>query len=262
MDYHPAETEVQRLDAPSPAAFGRLVRQRVPAVLEGLVARWPASQWTVPSLAARLGEREVTPVVLTQGRFEVDLREGVRTARMPMSEYLRHLAAPGAPPYYLRLPLEGELRRLCDDAPMDAYCSGAVAVKRNLWVGAQGTASDLHYDMTHNLVAQIAGRRRVTLFAPGESERLYPHPLRSLNAHHSRVRVDAPDHERFPRYREARRVVVHLEAGETLFIPRGWWHHFESLAPSIAVNAFWAVPEHVPALLLARAAWTVASVRT
>ena len=41
-----------------------------------------------------------------------------------------------------------------------------------------------------------------------------------------------------------------------------WWHHFESLALSIAVNCFWATPRHVPALLVARAAWTAASVRT
>lgn len=263
MGYHSAERIVQRVSAPDPAAFAReVVRAQRPAVLCDLVRRWPAARWTLASLAARLGPRDVSPVVLTGGRFEVDLREGVRTRRMPLAEYLAHLASPGAPPYYLRLPLEGELRALTHDAPLDAWCAGAVAAKHNLWVGAAGTASDLHYDMTHNLVAQIEGRRRVTLFAPADGPRLYPHPLRTLNAHHSQVRVEAPDLARFPRYAEARPVEVLLEAGEVLFIPRGWWHHFESLAPSIAINCFWATARHVPALLLARAAWTAAAVRT
>ncbi|MEZ4394519.1 MAG: cupin-like domain-containing protein [Polyangiales bacterium] len=263
MGYHPSESVVQRLDRPDARTFARrCVDAGRPGLLRGVVPSWPAASWRLDGLASRLGAREVSPVVLTDGRFVVDLREGVRVKPMPVAEYLAHLAAPGAPPYYLRLPLEGDLAALSREAPVDAYCVGSVAQKRNLWVGAAGTCSDLHFDMTHNLVAQISGRRRVTLFAPDQRVALYPHPLRSLNAHHSQVRLDAPDLARFPRFAEARGEAVALEAGELLFIPRGWWHHFESLAPSIAVNAFWATPAHVPALLAARAAWTLAAVRT
>lgn len=263
MGYHPAESVVQRLDRPDARSFARrCVDARRPGVLRGVVPRWPAASWEIEGLAARLGAREVTPVVLSEGRFEVDLREGVRVKAMPLAEYLSLLAAPGAPAYYLRLPLEGALSALSRDAPLEPYCRRAVAMKRNLWIGAAGTSSDLHFDMTHNLVAQLRGRRRVTLFSPDQRGALYPYPLRSLNAHHSQVRLDAPDLQSFPRFSEARRETVWLEPGEMLFIPRGWWHHFESLDASIAMNAFWATPSHVPALLAARAAWTLASVRT
>lgn len=233
-----------------------------PAQLAGAIDGWPARRWTVDSLAARLGDRAVAPVVLREGRFEVDLAEGVRVAPMRLSEYLARIAAPGAPPYYLRLPLDGDLRALARETEITRYCAGAVATRTSLWIGAAGTASDIHYDMTHNVVAQLVGRRRVTLFAPEEGPRLHPHPLRSLNWHHSRVRLDAPDLDAFPRFREARRVTVALAPGELLFIPKGWWHHFESLETSIAVNCFWVTPRLVPAIALARVAWTLAAVRT
>lgn len=255
--------DVHTLACPDDAALRRrCAAADGPALLAGGVEAWPARRWTVASLADRLGDREVTPVVLREGRFEVDLAAGVRVEAMRLREYLAHLAAPGAPPYYLRLPLARELRALCDEAPVAGYCARAVAKKVNLWVGAAGTSSDIHYDMTHNLVAQVAGRRRVTLFAPEEGPRLYPHTLASLNWHHSRVRLDAPDHGAFPRFRDARRVTVALDPGALLFIPKGWWHHFESLEASIAVNCFWVTPRQVPAIALARVAWTLAAVRT
>ncbi|MFO0629459.1 MAG: cupin-like domain-containing protein [Polyangiales bacterium] len=263
MSLPATEHEVQTFGACDDVAFRRrCAAADRPARLVGAIEAWPARRWSDDAIAARLGDRAVSPVVLRAGRFEVDLDEGVRVQPMRLPEYLAHLAAPGAPPYYLRLPLDGDLRALAAEAPLTSYCAGAVAKRVSLWVGAAGTASDVHFDMTHNLVAQLVGRRRVTLFAPDEAPRLYPHPVRSLNWHHSRVRLDAPDLARFPRFRDARRVTVALEPGMVLFIPRGWWHHFESLETSVAVNCFWVTPRHVPAMALARAAWTLAAIRT
>lgn len=254
---------VPRLHRPEVREFRRRCEDAsAPAVLTGAFDHWPARGWTVDRIAARLGDAAVTPVVLTEGRFEVDLREGVRVAAMPAREYLDRVRRPGSPGHYLRLQLDPPYDDLAREAPTPRYCTRVVGLKKNLWVGAAGTASDLHYDMTHNLVAQVEGRRRVTLFAPDESPRLYPHPARSLNGHHSQVRLDRPDHERFPAFRGARRVEVALDAGEMLFIPRGWWHHFESVSLSIAVNVFWVTPRHLPALAAAKLAWAAASIRT
>ena len=51
-----------------------------------------------------------------------------------------------------------------------------------------------------------------------------------------------------------------LKPGDVLFIPRGWWHHFETLEPSIAVNFFWLTPRLVPALAASRALWMLKQV--
>src|ERR1700741_4527998 len=96
----------------------------------------------------------------------------------------------------------------------------------------------LHFDMTHNLVGQVTGRRRVTLFAPSETPYLYPYPLRTLNWHHSRVNLDAPDLDRFPSFPRARASEVELDRGDMLFIPKGWWHRFKTVEDAIALNFF------------------------
>ena len=44
-----------------------------------------------------------------------------------------------------------------------------------LWVGSEGASTPCHYDTYGcNLVAQLSGKKKWTLFAPSDVERLYP----------------------------------------------------------------------------------------
>ena len=51
----------------------------------------------------------------------------------------------------------------------------------------------------------------------------------SIKNHHK------PDFERYPLFREARAQKVVIHAGETLFLPCGWWHTARSLNMTISV---------------------------
>lgn len=241
----------------------RFLEPSVPVVLTGVMDPWPAmSKWTFEYVGARLAGRTIAPVILEKGRFRIDLKTGVGVKEMDFATYANHLENTDAPPYYLRLPLEGEAAHLFDDYEEPAYCQRRIFSKKNLWVGGKGASSDLHYDMTHNLVAQVLGRRRVLLFPPDQTRLVYPFPRRTLNWHHSQVHVDAPDLQRFPRYREAQPIELELQRGEMLFIPQGWWHHFESLERAIAVNFFWLTVRLAPAMALSRLAWVANGIRT
>jgi len=58
----------------------------------------------------------------------------------------------------------------------------------------------------------------------------------------SLVRLDSPDFERFPHFRQAlaEAVTAELAAGDAIFIPPLWWHHVESLEPfNVLVNYWW-----------------------
>ncbi len=55
-----------------------------------------------------------------------------------------------------------------------AALTSAVAVKA--WLGPAGTVSSLHFDAPHNLLAQVAGWKRVLLYPPLPHE--VPPPLR------------------------------------------------------------------------------------
>lgn len=256
---------IDRVERPSYDDFRRhYLSPKRPALITGAMGDWPAMQsWDFERIGEKLGDRQITPVILDGGNFHIDLQEGVRVEAMDFRTYAGHLAREGTPPYYLRLPLEGPIDALFRDDYRDpVYCSKRIFLKKNLWVGARGASSDLHYDMTHNVVAQVRGRRSVLLFAPEETPNLHPFPLRTLNWHHSQVWVEAPDLQRFPRFARARAIELHIEAGEMLFIPQGWWHRFSTLESSIAVNFFWLTKRLAPAMAVARAAWVLSRVRT
>lgn len=101
--------------------------------------------------------------------------------------------------------------------------------------GPGGEFPYLHYDVMrlHAWITQLHGDKEFTVYAPGQEHLLYVNPAmpwQSSVANHQH-----PDYERYPLLRQAvsRKVVVH--AGETLFIPCGWWHTARSLGTTISI---------------------------
>jgi hypothetical protein len=79
----------------------------------------------------------------------------------------------------------------------------------------------------------IAGEKEFTIYSPDQEPYLYPNPETGwtslIENHHQ------PDLEKYPLLANTRPIEVVLKAGETLFIPCGWWHTARSLSPSISV---------------------------
>jgi len=254
---------VERVERPDVARFRRdYLNRSAPVVLTGVTEGWPARGWSLDTLAERLGDRQVPLAVLRGGHVRADLARGIRHEAGSLHAFLARVATASPPQHYLRLRLSGPYAFLRADVEVPPYCLARLALDVSLLVGGTGTVVDTHYDMLHNLVSQLRGRRRVTLFSPADRARLYPYPMRTLHWHHSQVRLEAPDPVAFPRFREATPLQVDLGPGEMLLIPRGWWHHFETLEPSIAVNFFWLTPRLVPAIAAAQALWMVKRVGT
>ncbi len=134
----------------------------------------------------------------------------------------------------------------------------------SIWIGNRVTAS-CHYDALHNVACCAVGRRRFTLFPPGQIDNLYPGPLQPTPGGQvvSVVDFDAPDLVRYPRFAQAweqARSAV-LEPGDAIFIPALWWHHVQGLEPfNVLVNYWWnSMPAYLPTPMLAlqHAMWTI-----
>ncbi|HEU4778772.1 MAG TPA: cupin-like domain-containing protein, partial [Steroidobacteraceae bacterium] len=117
------------------------------------------------------------------------------------------------------------------------------AIEAKIWLGNRVTVAT-HFDMSYNVACVVAGRRRFTLIPPDQLENMYVGPLEFTLAGPpvSMVRLEAPDFERYPRFRTAMAAAqfADLEPGDALFIPYMWWHHVESRDRfNVLVNYWW-----------------------
>lgn len=240
--------------APAPADFAALVAAEAPVVLKGLFDRWPAltaGRRSPANLNAYLkGMDRGAPVPVMEaparsgGRFAYgpDLREFSFTKRSAgigetLDRIERLIDQPNAPFVAIQmLPLASHLPDFVRQNPMPLLPAD---VMPRLWIGG-AVKTQTHNDRDHNLACVIAGRRRFVLFPPDQVANLYIGPLDNPPPL-SLVDPEAPDLDRFPRYRDAIAAarVAYLEPGDALFMPKYWWHHVTSLDPYNAMVNYW-----------------------
>ena len=91
--------------------------------------------------------------------------------------------------------------------------------------GGEGAVTRIHRDMDNSNVylTELAGRKRVVLFDPKYSEMLYRYPFGT----HTSIDINNPDYDKYPALDKVIGYDFIIEAGDTLFMPSGWWHHIE-----------------------------------
>jgi hypothetical protein len=229
--------------------FIRLSRNRTaPVVIKHATRDWKAPvTWSPEFFRSRFG---AVPVVVSRSRdgvYRPDPELGwYQKDTMPMSRFVDLLSSAdtGGDRYYLaQLRIEGPFAELLDDIRSPRY-TGSAQPRPHLWVGAKGNVTPLHFDLSHNLLVQVAGRKSLRLFSPEQSGLLYPFPRQSKVPHVSQVDLQHPDLTRFPKFAQARSIEVLLEEGQMIFLPILWWHEVTSLDMAISVN-FWWPPDYL-----------------
>ena len=91
--------------------------------------------------------------------------------------------------------------------------------------GGQGGVTRIHRDMDNSNVylTELAGKKRVVLFDPKYSDMLYRYPFGT----HTSIDINNPDYDKFPALDKVIGYDCTIEAGDTIFMPSGWWHHIE-----------------------------------
>jgi hypothetical protein len=256
---------VPRLERPDPDAFHReFVRPGRPAVLAGVADRWRACVlWSPEYFARLLPDLEVRVEVWEGDPSRNDPSDYIRSARprkMRLGEFCAAASggATGRKLYLAQCPILTSAPRLREEIdPPVAYMRvprlappllvRKIRMDPLLWLGPAGVVTTAHFDLAHNLFAQIRGVKKVLLFPPEQSPLLYyPHDAFERNIHFSPVDVEQPDLAAFPRFAEARPLEVTVRAGEILFIPVMWWHHLRALEASVSLNFWWTPPSVIP----------------
>jgi hypothetical protein len=209
------------------------LRERRPAVLVDLARDWPAMQnWTTGELAKRFGERRVQVYDASFGAPGRNYMGSID--RMRFADFLLETQERGRDLRMFLYNLSRQIPELLDDIRLPQV--GLSFSRRFVFsfFGCRGSTTPLHYDidMSDVLHTVITGRRRIRLFPPDAALALYQHPCTVR----SYVDLDAPDYERFPALAQAQGFELILEAGQTLYMPAGWWHEFHYLEAGMGVS--------------------------
>ena len=248
--------------SPDRIPVAELLEAGQPAILKGLAREWPLvrSGLESPQSAIAYLRRFAGPAPITvflghpdiAGRFFYNdefTGFNFKALKAPLGDTLDRLQAQlgeaGAPSIYvgstdvdLYLPQLRKENDLLLRGPEFENHRPIVSI----WLGNR-TVATAHYDSTHNLACCAVGRRRFCLFPPEQVHNLYPGPLEPTPGGQviSMVDFEAPDFERFPRFREALAAgqVADLEPGDVLFYPAMWWHHVQALESFNALVNYW-----------------------
>ena len=254
--------EFHRMDE---KAFAALMVGQRPVIVRGCASHWPAVVQARQSPEAlcryllRFDRGTPADTVLmppeVQGRlfYSPDMKSfnfvrSKRTVGAVLEQVARYSQFPAAPAVAMQSALLDDVLpgfAAENRAPPLAQLSDPVVAPR-LWLGNE-VITPAHFDESHNLACVVSGRRRFTLFPPGQVANLYLGPLDFAPTPTPISLVDfrSPDYQRFPRFREAAKhaIVAELEPGDALYIPSLWWHHVESIGVlNTMVNYWWTAP--------------------
>jgi hypothetical protein len=267
--------------APGTLPLDAMLRVGEPAVLRGIARDWAlvraGSETPMRAMEYLLAHYNGRPVQFSHGGPEVRGRPfysddftalncEVRRDSLDavLAQIAAHLDDPHPPTWYVAsMPVANCLPGLREGNDLEFAVHGVNAPPA-IWIGNRVTAS-CHYDAPNNVAVCAVGRRRFTLFPPSQIENLYPGPLDPTPGGQavSVVDFDAPDLDRYPRFRDAWKhaLQVELAPGDTIFIPSMWWHHVQALeAFNVLVNYWWSsMPAWIPTPMhaLHHALWAI-----
>lgn len=242
--------EVTRLERPDRKAFLDVLALGRPAIIAGVMENWPAlGRWSADYFAEKLGEMPVPVGILPRPE---DIRDApdsfpwlhMSSKRFTMAEFVARLGEPECHRYYITaMALLKNLPDLMEDlevpAVLDDVALGPVSPR--LWFGKQ-VLGPLHYDTINNLHGIVMGSKRFIFAGPEQTRHVYARgPLEGL-PHMSRASLREMDDNRFPKLGRVQTLDFTAEAGEIVFIPRGWWHEVITPDMTISVDFPWAGP--------------------
>jgi lysine-specific demethylase 8 len=211
------------------------VRQE-PVLFKGYAKAWPAiEQWTWDYLKQLADNRQVKLVVGDRESGQAQFTQ------MALSQYIDILADPDncqdkRQLYLKEFDLLTEFPQLQRDIRCEAFFPDNMTAYQHAWIGVKGAATGLHHDIFDNLFTQIRGRKTFLLLA---YDQISPHDRSDKFDYFARLaKLDL-----FAENNQARRVkpmTVEVEAGDALYIPKGWWHQVKSSDPTISISGFMA----------------------
>ena len=120
-----------------------------------------------------------------------------------------------------------------------------------LWVGEKGCITPLHCDGGDNFVYQLFGEKKWTLIPPSDYQSIYLNSMAGIPEEDfwcSSVDLSNIDYKKYKKVNKITPFEVVLKAGDSLYLPYGWFHYVETIEDSVMINFWVANKKLTPAI--------------
>lgn len=233
--------QIETIDCPSMEHFYKnYILAEKPVILDNCINHWPAlEKWKDQNYFIKLAGPRTVSIEIGSKYTDKDWTQRLITIDEFVKQYIYQTEGPTG--YLAQYQLFDQIPELKNDITEPEYCCFSDSnepVDVMAWYGPKGTVSPLHHDPKKNLLTQVVGEKQLFLFAPSDSEYLYPHEHELLN-NTAQVDPRQPDLDKYPKYKSSKPYYCRLKPGQMLYIPPKWWHFVESLSISFSVSFWW-----------------------
>lgn len=206
-----------------------------PVVIENYIKDWPAfEKWDLDYMAKVAGDKTVP---LYDNR-PVDHKDGFNEphCRMKMSDYIELLKKE---PTKYRIFLWNMLKEIPELQQDFSYPDFGLKLMKKLpmlFFGGMNSYTFMHYDidLANIFHFHFNGKKEAILFDQSQNEFLYkvPHSLITRED----IDFSNPDFDKWPALKQAEGFKTHLEHGNILYMPEGYWHYMRYITPGFSMS--------------------------
>ncbi|MGJ8665585.1 MAG: cupin-like domain-containing protein [Patiriisocius sp.] len=246
--------EIERIETISSKDFyTKYFKTQTPVVIERFIEDWPAyTKWNLDYIAEVVGDKEVPlyddrPVSHEDGFNEPH-------AKMKMRDYISLLKREPTKYRIFLWNVLKEVPALQNDYEWPDFGLKLMKGLPMLFFGGRDSFTFMHHDidLANIFHFHFEGKKEVILFDQKQNDYLYhvPHSLITRED----IDFSNPDYEKWPALKKAEGYKTHLNHGEVLYMPEGYWHYMKYITPGFSMSLR-AVPRNP--LRLGRAVYNV-----
>lgn len=206
-----------------------------PVVIERFIEDWPAfTKWNLSYMKKVAGDK----IVPLYDDRPVNHKDGFNEphAKMKMADYIDLLEKE---PTKFRIFLWNILKEvpiLQHDFSFPDFGLRLMKGLPMLFFGGKDSYTFMHYDidLANIFHFHFHGKKEIILFDQKQNHFLYKVPYSLITRED--IDFSNPDFEKWPALKKANGYITHLEHGNVLYIPEGYWHYMKYLTPGFSMS--------------------------
>ncbi|MGB0879035.1 MAG: cupin-like domain-containing protein [Polaribacter sp.] len=206
-----------------------------PVVIEQFIEDWPAySKWNLDYIKEVAGDK----IVPLYDDRPVDYKDGFNEphAKMKMSEYVDLLKSK---PTKFRIFLWNVLKEIPALQNDFTYPDFGLRLMKGLpmlFFGGTDSYTFMHYDidLANIFHFHFEGKKEVILFDQKQNKHLYKIPYSLITRED--INFSNPDFTIWPALKKVKGYTAHLEHGNVLYMPEGYWHYMKYITPGFSMS--------------------------